>query len=193
MANQIPPASTGTSSTRAFWVVVALSAAVLALYLLASGSKGGGSSPVALSKSSRSEAPDLAVRNAADPSKTVSLRSLRGRVVVLHFWATWCPPCRAEFPEFDKFATGSGASDPWVVLPISIDDSSDPVGPFLSKIPGQFACYWDPGTMANAFGVSAIPTTVVLDKGGRVAWVGQGANDWSSKGVPAVVRNLSRE
>jgi len=193
MAGPTPPVSTKSSSTRVFWLVIAIAAVVLGLYLLISGPRSGASSPEALSAANRTEAPDLAVRDAKDPSKTISIRSLKGKVVVLHFWATWCPPCRAEFPEFAKFAAGSAAAGPWVVLPISVDDSADPVGPFLSKIPDRLTSYWDPGTLANALGVSAIPTTIVLDKGGKVAWTGRGATDWSPKGVPAVVEKLSRE
>ncbi len=193
MAGPMPPVTTQSSSTRVFWLVIAVAAVVLGIYLLTSGPRSGASSPKALSAGSRTEAPDLAVRDAKDPSKTVSLRSLKGKVVVLHFWATWCPPCRAEFPEFAKFAAGSAAASPWVILPISVDDSADPVGPFLSKIPNRLTSYWDPGTLANALGVSAIPTTIVLDKEGKVAWMGRGATDWSAKGVPAVVEKLSRE
>lgn len=193
MAGPMPPVTPQSSSTRVFWLVIVIAAVVLGIYLLNSGSRGGASSPKALSAANRTEAPDLAVRDAKDPSKTVFLRSLKGKVAVLHFWATWCPPCRAEFPEFAKFAAGSAAEGSLVVLPISVDDSADPVGPFLSKIPDRLTSYWDPGTVANALGVSAIPTTIVLDKGGRVAWVGRGVTDWSSKGVPAVVEKLSRE
>ena len=114
--------------------------------------------------------------------------------MILHFWATWCPPCRAEFPKFAKFAATSAPGDPWVVVPLSIDDTAEPVGPYVAKLPGHFPVYWDAGgALANALGVSAVPTTIVLDKAGKVAWQSTGVADWSPAGVPSLVKSLSHE
>ncbi len=182
------------SSSKLFWILMAAAAVLLIGYLVKSGFMR--TSPPArgvVAVSSRASAPDLSVQEVGDGSRSVSLKSLRGKVVVLHFWATWCPPCRAEFPEFAKFAAASGSETSWAVLPVSVDDSAAPVGPFLAKIPGKFTVYWDSAGLANALGVSAIPTTVVLDKEGRIAWTAQGAADWSPKGVPSIVQSLSHE
>jgi hypothetical protein len=68
------------------------------------------------------------------------------------------------------------------------------VGPYLAKLPERFPVYWDEGgTLANALNVSAIPTTVILDRDGRVAQQDLGVANWSSNGVPATVRALSHE
>jgi thiol-disulfide isomerase/thioredoxin len=174
---------------------MAVAILLLAAYLVRSGLlRGGGkaSSPAALS--GRIQAPDLGVREASDTSKTLSLKSLRGKVVVLHFWATWCPPCRAEFPEFAKFAAAAVPSGDWVVVPVSIDDTAEPVEPYVRKLTERFPVYWDSGgELANAMTVSAVPTTIILDRTGKVAWQAAGVADWSPSGVPAVVKSLSHE
>ena len=178
-----------------FWAVMAVAFVLLAVYLVRSGlMRGGGTAPRPAAKSGRVQAPDLGVREASDTSKTLSLRSLRGKVVVLHFWATWCPPCRAEFPEFAKYAAAVVPDGEWVVVPVSIDDTAEPVGPYVQKLAEQFPVYWDQGAeLANALAVSAVPTTIVLDKAGKVAWQSTGVANWSPSGVPAVVKSLSHE
>lgn len=191
-----PPAGPAPrrSSMAPFWVIMAVAIVLLAAYLVRSGLlRSGGTAPRPAALPGRVEAPDLAVRDASDTSKTVALKSLRGKVVVLHFWATWCPPCRTEFPEFAKYASAAASRD-WVIVPLSIDDTAEPVGPYVAKLPGRFPVYWDEGgALANALGVSAVPTTVVLDKAGRVAWQATGVADWSPSGVPSVVQSLSHE
>ena len=193
------PTSIGSSPRKSsmgpLWVIMAVAVVLLAAYLIRSGLlRGGGAAPRPMALPGRIQAPDMGVKEASDTSKTLALRSLRGKVVVLHFWATWCPPCRAEFPEFTKFAAAVAPGDEWVVVPLSIDDTAEPIGPYVAKLPGHFPVYWDAGgALANALGVSAVPTTVILDKAGKVAWQSTGVADWSPSGVPSVVKSLSHE
>jgi thiol-disulfide isomerase/thioredoxin len=179
----------------AFWAVIAIAVVLLAAYLVRSGFlRGGGATPGPEAPSGRIQAPDLGVREASDTSRSLSLKSLRGKVVVLHFWATWCPPCRAEFPEFAKFAATAVPGGDWVVVPVSIDDTSGPVGPYVEKLAERFPVYWDEGgELANAMAVSVVPTTIILDEAGKVAWRAAGVADWSPSGVPAVAKSLSHE
>lgn len=182
-------------SSGLFWAVTAVAVVLLAAYLVKSGIiRGGGTAPSPSAPSTRVQAPDLGVKDASDPSTTLSLRSLRGKVVVLHFWATWCPPCRAEFPEFAKFAAAAVPGGDWVVVPVSIDETAEPVGPYVQKLAERFPVYWDAGgELANALAVSVVPTTIILDRAGRVAWKAAGVANWSPAGVPAVVKSLSHE
>ena len=191
MAKGDTAGKSGKGSMVPFWVVLGLAALLLVLYV-ARGGAGGGPGAGSLN-ASRSDAPDASVERYDEPAKVVRLSDLKGKVVVLHFWATWCPPCRAEFPEFARFAASEREADV-AVLPISLDQTPDPIGPFLKGSAGGFPVYFDAnGAMASQFQVAAIPTTVLLDKEGRVAWRRQGAVDWSSKGVPDLVQSLRRE
>jgi thiol-disulfide isomerase/thioredoxin len=190
--SQAPPAT--PSTPRLFWVVLAMAAGLLALYLVKAGVLRAPSAGAPKAVSARAAVPPAVLKLVSDPSRSLSLSSLKGKVVVLHFWATWCPPCRAEFPKFAQFAASTKADDPWVVVPVSIDDSTEPVGPYLNKLSERFPVYWDDGgSVANSLQVSAIPTTVLLDKDGRVASQDLGVADWSAGGIPARVKALSRE
>lgn len=195
MSPRTPKTPAASSKTpRLFWGVLVVAAALLAFYLVKAGVIRSPSAAPPKAASARTEAPAGSLKLSTDPSKTLSLASLKGKVVVLHFWATWCPPCRAEFPKFAQFAAATRPDDPWVVVPVSIDDSTEPVGPYLSKLSERFPVYWDDGgTLANSLQVSAIPTTVLLDKHGKVAAQDVGVADWSTGGVPAKVKALSRE
>ena len=106
----------------------------------------------------------------------VSLASLRGRVVVLSFFASWCSPCRAEAPNLIEFAwhahvTRSRA----VLLGVVYSDSDAAASSFAHAVGITYPILEDPaGAIANDFGVVALPLSVVIDAKGRVTEVLQG-------------------
>ena len=174
-----------------FWIVMGLAVLMLVAYL-ASG--GGRPSSGLASEKSRPLAPDFQVNRLGEQGKTVGLAGLKGRVVVLHFWATWCPPCRDEFPQFADFAISAKEQGDVAVLPVSVDQTAEPVGPYVDALgKRQFPVYLDTQGASTEFKITAIPTTIVLDKTGRVAFRKQGAVDWSKGGVPKLAEELARE
>jgi peroxiredoxin len=100
--------------------------------------------------------------------KTYSLASLKGRVVLLNFWATWCPPCRKEMPDMEKLYR-EFESRGLTVLAVS-DEDRETVEKFLAKNPYSFPVLLDPGRKTNAaFMVEGIPKTFIFDREGRLA------------------------
>jgi peroxiredoxin len=100
--------------------------------------------------------------------KTYTLESLKGRVVLLNFWATWCPPCRKEMPDMEKLYR-EYESKGLTVLAVS-DENRETVENFLLKNPYTFPVLLDAGRKVNtAFMVEGIPKSFIFDREGRLA------------------------
>ena len=102
------------------------------------------------------------------------VEELRGYPIVVNKWASWCGPCRAEFPVFQKAAVQEAKR----IAFIGVDstDNDDDAAEFLNKFPLPYPSYKDPDLeVARVFnGVGAFPTTAFYDKTGKVAYVHQG-------------------
>lgn len=116
-------------------------------------------------------APDFTLKDLN--SKNISLSSLRGKVVVLDFWATWCPPCRMSMPLLDKFYTGSKPKNV-IVYGVNVFEhtapSPDGLKAFLTQQNVHFPVLLGTQDVASAYGVSSIPNLVVIDKQGKIAY-----------------------
>jgi thiol-disulfide isomerase/thioredoxin len=102
--------------------------------------------------------------------KTVSSTELKGKVIVLDFWATWCPPCKAEIPGFIELQKGYG-KDGLVIIGASVDDAGKiaTVKKFVQKFGVNYPVVLANEETVRAFGgVNAIPTTFVINQEGRI-------------------------
>ena len=119
----------------------------------------------------------------------VNLDSFKGKVVVLNFWATWCPPCIAEMPALDKLQSDLGGKD-FTVIAISTDrDGIKKSAPFYRRAGiKNLALYNDKrGSLLDAFGAKNLPITLVLDRDGRVVGRIEGAANWDSTEAKALI------
>jgi peroxiredoxin len=115
-------------------------------------------------------APDFALATA--DGTTVKLADLRGKRVVLNFWATWCPPCRAEMPDLDRVARDY-RDQGVVVLAVDQLESPDKVASFLAEIgiggsPAIRPVFDSEGSVAQDYRVTALPSTFVIDGNGVI-------------------------
>jgi peroxiredoxin len=128
------------------------------------------------------------------PSPTgppVSLRDFKGKVVLLNFWATWCPPCKEEMPSMERLHQRYRKRG-FTVLAISIDaDGAAAVVPFAKNLGVTFPIGLDPKmALATEYGVRALPSTFVIDRHGSTVAMAIGPRDWDSKAAHEVVEAL---
>ena len=115
----------------------------------------------------RKPAPAFTLRDAA--GETVTLKKLRGHVVLLDFWATWCHGCKEEIPLFVEFQKTYGPKG-LVVVGISIDEGGWPVlKPFLTENHVPYRMLLGNDATMQTFGLKGLPDTYVIDKKGRIA------------------------
>ncbi len=134
------------------------------------------------------EAPPLELHRIDD--KVVNLRSLKGKVVVLSFWATWCPPCRRDLPMLERLQHLFDGRDV-EVIPVSVDQAGKAVvAPFLDRIGvRRLRPFLDPEGRVGArsaedgspFVLYGMPITYVIDRQGRPAGYITGEVDWTSQ------------
>jgi len=122
--------------------------------------------------------------------KTVSLADYHGKVVLVHFWATWCPPCVEEIPTLERFSQQVSGTD-IVVLAISVDKSADALKTFLDKNKLHLPVLRDPGgKTAGSYGTTKFPETYVVGRDGMVRYKVIGPMDWSLRTNVEIIRSL---
>jgi cytochrome c biogenesis protein CcmG, thiol:disulfide interchange protein DsbE len=122
------------------------------------------------------------------PDHDISIADLRGKVALLNFWGTWCPPCREEFPHIVELYHKWGRSQGVAVLAVSCSGGNDAgdlkslrdeTAAFLAAKKADLPIYFDPGgrtrqAVRETVGFRGYPTTIVLDRSGKIrgTWVG---------------------
>jgi len=101
----------------------------------------------------------------------VSLADLKGQVVMINFWASWCGPCRQEFPALDQIYAKYKPMG-FTLVAINVESEKADAEKFLATTPASFPILFDPDNkVSGSYGVSAMPTTVLVDRQGRVRWL----------------------
>ena len=120
----------------------------------------------------------------------VSLKDFQGKVVFLNFWATWCPPCRAEMPHMEKLWQKFKEED-FVILAVDLREGKEKVSSFVKENGYTFPVLLDSGgEVANTYGIRAIPTTYLVDPEGKIAGKALGARDWASQDAFNLIEHL---
>jgi len=100
----------------------------------------------------------------------LSLSRLRGQVVMINFWASWCGPCRQEFPALDEMYRKYKPMG-FTMVGINVESEKADAERFLGARPVSFPIVFDPDNkVSGSYGVSAMPTTVLVDRQGRLRW-----------------------
>lgn len=115
-------------------------------------------------------APDFQV--VLNDGRYVSLSDLQGRPVIINFWATWCPPCRAEIPDLVK---AYEAYDDLVIIAVNVEEGITTVRPFADEFRMSMPIAMDAnGALQDLYQVNAMPTSFFIDRDGNIAAIWRG-------------------
>jgi thiol-disulfide isomerase/thioredoxin len=124
--------------------------------------------------------------------KRHSLSDYRGKVIMLNFWATWCPPCRREIPSMESIYRDLGKSG-FLVLAVNEFEEPDHVFAYtgqLSVFPTFPILFDRDSAVSQAYKVKGLPTTVLIDAQGRIVYRAVGGRDFDHPEVRKIVREL---
>lgn len=129
----------------------------------------------------------------APSGERVRLADYRGRPLIVNFWASWCPPCRAEMPSMQRAwerlqAEGIG------IIAINVGDNAGAVQRFAEEYQVSFPLPMDlDSQVTQAWPVKGLPTTYVVDPQGRLAYQAEGEREWDRPELLDLVRALSAD
>jgi cytochrome c biogenesis protein CcmG, thiol:disulfide interchange protein DsbE len=118
---------------------------------------------------------------------TVDLAALRGRVVYLDFWASWCGPCRVSFPWMNEMQAKYGARGLQIVG-VSVDAQRDDADKFLAQVPARFQIAFDPvGDTPKRYAIKGMPTAVLIGADGQVLHRHSGFRESDQQALEAAI------
>lgn len=121
----------------------------------------------------------------------VSLSDYKGKVLFINFWASWCGPCVYEMPAIARLHSSFASDDEVEILLINLGEDRSTVENFLKDGGYSIPTLLDrDNSVGLSYGVRSIPTTVILDKSGRLVGTKIGAHEWDSDGVKEILNSL---
>jgi thiol-disulfide isomerase/thioredoxin len=123
----------------------------------------------------------------------LKLSSLKGKVVLLNFWATWCPPCREEIPSMMKLNSAM-AGKPFQMVSVSIDEGGVPeISAFFKESGFSLPTYTDPdGAAVKTYGITGVPESFIIDKNGILVKRVIGPLAWDSPETITFIEGLMK-
>jgi peroxiredoxin len=154
--------------------------------LLAGGVKAAGFEARAATPAPELKAQDLA-------GATYTLADYRGKVVLLNFWASWCPPCLREMPSMERLRVRMEGR-PLAIVALDSAETAEEVKAYLSRMKLGFPVLLDPdGSNTKRWKVFALPTTFLLDPSGRVRHVLTGPTEWDEGEALEIIESMLAE
>ena len=127
---------------------------------------------------------------ASAQGETVALERLRGQVVYVDFWASWCGPCKRSFPWMNDLI-GRYGRDGFTIVAVNVDKKAEDAQRFLAATPARFTVVYDaPGATPAAYAVKGMPSSYLVDRSGRIVMVEQGFRDEQKAAVESRIREL---
>ena len=135
------------------------------------------------------EAPDFTLPDLAGRSRR--LTEFRGQVVLINFWATWCPPCRAEMPAMERVYREM-RNNGFTILAVNFAETAEQAEPFVKEHRLTFPILLDEeGQVTRLYRAFSLPTTYLLDRHGVIVGRAVGAREWDSAEAKRLIRALT--
>ena len=122
--------------------------------------------------------------------KAINMEDLKGKVVFMNFWATWCPPCIAEMPSIQKLYDKVKDDKDIVILTVEVEGKSDKVAKFMERKKLSLPVVYPNSSIPTEFFNGSLPTTVILDKKGNIAHTTMGMADYSGQDIVDFLNEL---
>ncbi len=120
------------------------------------------------------------------------LSDYKGKTVIVNFWATWCPPCRAEMPSMEK-AWHKIKDQGIAMLAINVGEDEDTIFTFLGDYPANFTILLDQNSkVSELWPLRGLPTTFIVDPKGIIVYQAIGGREWDDDKLLNVIKQLSR-
>jgi len=133
-------------------------------------------------------APDFALKDIS--GKSISLKSLKGRVIFLNFWATWCVPCRQEMPAMERLHRefkGKGL----VILAVNFRETEEEIRPFMNELGLTFTVLLDrDGRVSEEYGAWSLPLSYIISRNGGFVGKAIGSREWDSSAARKLFEDL---
>ena len=137
------------------------------------------------------KAPDFTLKS--NSGKNMKLSELRGQVVLLNFWASWCGPCRQEMPLLDALHKRYKKVG-FTVLGVNVESDSSKARKYLSSVKVQFPILFDTtNQVSKTYKVEAMPTTIIIDRNGNMRYLHTGYKPGYENDYRKQVKKLLRE
>lgn len=150
-----------------------------------------GIAAVTMGAATKREAPDFTLPSNAGESVTLS--ELKGQVVMINFWATWCGPCRQEMPLLEEMYARYNRMG-FTLLGVNVEEDPRGADAYLKETPVSFPILFDrKNEVSKLYDVIAMPSTVILDKDGNVRYLHKGYKPGYENEYLSQIRTLLRE
>jgi peroxiredoxin len=147
--------------------------------------------PLFAAVDTNSPAPDFTLN--AQSGKPVELTQFKGQVVMLNFWASWCGPCRHEMPLLDSIYKKYGTLG-FTMIGVNVEPDSKAANDWLKQTPVTFPILYDTDSkVSKLYGVSGMPSTVIVDRKGTVRMIHRGYKPGDEEEYLSSIRSLMRE
>ena len=123
----------------------------------------------------------------------LKMSDYKGKVVIVNFWATWCPPCRKEMPSMQR-AWEILQKEDIVMLAINVGEDSDQIFSFTAEYPVEFPLIMDrDSSVVNQWKVRGLPTTYIVNPAGQIVYQAIGDREWDSEEIMNQIRKLKKD